>query len=88
MFIFFPFLNPNFRSVSNAAQAVFRARGCARGQPELSIASRRTLLRAAWQKTVILTGIPAAAGFGGGHGGALWHSLVVLAVTGAKNQRN
>lgn len=44
----------------------------------MGLASRGTLLHAARQKTVIFTGIPATAEFGGGHGGTLWHCPVFL----------
>lgn len=60
------------------------------GSWSLGIASKGMLLHTAWQQAVIFTGIPAAAEFGGGHGGALQHDLVVVVVvvTGAKKQLN
>lgn len=55
------------------------------GSQSLGTSSRGMLLHAAQQKIVIFTGLPAAAEFGGAHGGALWQGLVVV-VTDAKNQ--
>lgn len=57
------------------------------GSQSLSIASRGILLHTAQQKIVIFTGICAAAEFGRGHGGALWHGLLVLAVTDGKKKK-
>lgn len=54
------------------------------GNWRLSITSLGTLLHTALQKTVIFIGIPVTAEFGRGHGGALWHVPVVLAVIGGK----
>lgn len=54
------------------------------GSQSLNIASRGRLLHTAQQKIVIFTGICAAAEFGRRHGGALWHGLLVLVVTGGK----
>lgn len=57
------------------------------GSQSLNIASRGILLHTAQQKIVIFTGICAAAEFGRRHGGALWHGLLVLVVSGGKKKK-
>lgn len=60
------------------------------GSQSLDIASRGTLLHTTQQKIVIFTGICAAAEFGRGQGGALWHGLLLLllVIGGKKKQIN